>query len=86
MVPSKCQSLITYSCVILVGSRLDLCSIDEGSSQSSFDASSGVLTLSTIDMENIGPGVYTMQIIGSVGSINSQTTVDITLTNPCSSV
>ena len=32
------------------------------------------------------PGVYTLQIISTIGSVSSSVTLDLTLVNPCSEV
>ena len=57
-----------YSCTLTSGSRTDLCSIDDGSTQGIFDPNTGNYEFYSIDMANYEPGSYTFEITGTVGS------------------
>ena len=46
----------TYSCTVIAGSRLDLCSIADGTTHGVFDPISGNYEFYSIDMANYLPG------------------------------
>ena len=73
----------TYSCTVTKGSRLDLCSISDGSTHGVFDPITGNYEFYSIDMANYLPGQYTFEIKGIVGTKSSSSTFVMTLVDPC---
>ena len=52
--------VINYSCEIINGPRLDICNVDDGLTQSSYDSLTGQFTFESIDMANYSAGTYEM--------------------------
>ena len=52
--------VINYSCEIINGPRLDICNVDDGLTQSSYDSLTGQFTFKSIDMANYPAGTYKM--------------------------
>ena len=73
----------TYSCVVTIGSRIDLCSKTDGSTNGIFDTATGNYQFYSIDMANYLPGTYTFKITGTVGNKSAFATFIMTLADPC---
>ena len=69
----------TFSCLTQAGSP-DICSIP---GVSTFDTATGAHQFGTTDIATYVPGVYTLQITSTIGSVTSAVTFDLTLVNPC---
>ena len=75
---------VTYTCQVLAGSpRLDICSIIEGATKGTFDSITGNFVFESIDMANFPPGIYQLEITGTVGTKTDKIVVDIELKDPC---
>lgn len=59
------------------GPRTDLCGITEGSTDSTFDTTTGELDLSTIDIDGVPPGTYVFEIVVQVGDKSFTTTYTV---------
>ena len=85
--PSFCE--VTYSCTVISGPRTDICSNHELPALygiATFDTVQGDYTLNTDDCVNIRPEVYTLKVIGTIGSYQNvfeSITFDLNLINPC---
>jgi len=75
---------VTYSCQVLAGApRLDICSIVDGATKGTFDSMTGDFAFESIDMANFPPGIYQLEITGTVGTKTDKIVVDIELKDPC---
>ena len=72
-----------HSCTMTAGARLDLCTILESNTSSTFDPVSGDYELVTNELLVIEPGSYTFEITATVGNIASSVQFTIELVNPC---
>ena len=79
--PSICT--FTYSCVVTAGERTDLCAINDGDTQSAFNAVTGNFEFYSIDMANYKPGQYIFEITGTVGTKSDTALFMMTLVDPC---
>ena len=81
--PPECGPVTVYTCHITMGSRTDLCSIDDGSTTAIFDSTTGNYQFSSTDMANYLPGTYVYKITGTIGSTSAYNSFSMTLVNPC---
>ena len=79
--PNVCT--INFACQVISGDRLDLCSINDGTSQGIFDPATGNYEFYSIDRINYKPGVYTFEITGTVGTKSATVQFVLTLKDPC---
>ena len=65
------------------GPRSDLCQVNEGSTLFSFSPTTGEIEFSSYDIVNFPPGVYTIKVTGTAGTISVSHQFDLTLVDPC---
>lgn len=81
--PSICE--VTYTCRVISSpiGPVDFCSFEDGQTLAKFDAKTGNFYFQTDDMDGYAPGVYSLEITGSVNSFSDSVFVDLVLVDPC---
>jgi len=79
--PPACA--VTYSCEVVAGPRLDICTVNDGSTQATSDPSSGDYSFESTDMANYPPGTYEIKVTGTVGTQSDSITFVMELVDPC---
>lgn len=74
---------ISYSCMI---TPVDLCSVNDGTTQASFVESTGRYSFESIDMANYTPGTYSLTVTITSGLKVDSFSLDIVLSDPCPTV
>ena len=83
--PTVC--VFTYACAMTdkpaAYTGADLCAINDGDSQSVFNANTGNFEFYSIDMAKYPAGEYTFEITGTVGTKSDTATFVMKLVDPC---
>ena len=84
--PSVCP--VSFSCQLLTGPRsdVDLCSVDDGTTQGTFSTSSGQFTFQSTDLASYPAGTYRFRVTGTVGNKSDAVEFDMVLVDPCPNV
>lgn len=84
--PTKCRPQIVYSCEVVLGPTTTLCDIPAGemdNTLATFDTVTGRYELSTTNIIGVQPGIYTLQVTGTLGNKVHKNTFTFEMKNPC---